>query len=89
MLTRRELLANVTRVAAVAGMAAAMPSSLNGVLAASPDEELLRKAPRARFWTSVESAGGDCRICHPGLTGMPPRKPFTSLGIDSRFPFNI
>jgi len=70
MLTRRELLANVTRAAAAAGMATVVPPTLNGVLAASPDEELLRKAPRAKFWTSVESAGGDCRICHPGLTGV-------------------
>jgi pyruvate formate lyase activating enzyme len=38
--------------------------------AAAVLEELIRQAPRARFWTSTRLAGGDCQACHrPGETG--------------------
>jgi pyruvate formate lyase activating enzyme len=32
--------------------------------ALDPTGEILRTAPRARYWTSVEQAGADCRLCH-------------------------
>jgi len=38
------------------------------------EEEMLRVAPRARFWASVASAGRDCRQCHDAketLTKVP------------------
>jgi len=63
MLTRRELLATVGRIAAAAGAASLVPP-LGAALAADAKEELIRRAPRARFWTSVSLAGRDCRLCH-------------------------
>ena len=68
MLTRRDLLTNITRIAALAGLAQIIPhpmnSSLTSALAADSKDELIRQAPRARFWTSVPLAGKDCRSCH-------------------------
>lgn len=69
MLTRRELLEMIVRLSAMAGLTPLVTPPLGAALAADAKEELIRRAPRARFWTSVASAGGDCRICHSGLTG--------------------
>ncbi len=67
MLTRRKMLANTVRMAAAAGLASLAPSWAR-TARADPLAELLREAPRARFWTSVPLAGNNCRVCHPGLT---------------------
>ena len=34
--------------------------------AANPLEDLLRTAPRARYWTSPTMAATDCGVCHSG-----------------------
>ncbi len=77
MLTRRELLLTTARLAPAAGyagLAAAtpLPSLLSG-LAASRLDDLLKSAPKARYWTSVAQAAGNCAACHtPG--SLPPGK---------------
>ena len=69
MLTRRKLLANMARLAAATGMSAFLPPFCPSVFAGDSREELIRQAPRARFWTSVPLAGHNCRLCHDTLDG--------------------
>ena len=69
MLTRRELLRTSARLVpflAGGGLAAAVGGR---AAAASRLEELAARAPRARWWTSVEQAGADCAACHGADAG--------------------
>ncbi|RJR47242.1 MAG: AmmeMemoRadiSam system radical SAM enzyme [Desulfobacteraceae bacterium] len=74
MISRRDFLVRAVKAAAMLGGAGAVTQTLpwtvsgfhNEVLAADLDE-IIEAAPRARFWTSVSLAGGDCLKCHePG-----------------------
>ena len=65
MITRREFLRTAGRLAPVLGAAALAGPLWRGT--ASPGggiDELLRTAPRARYWTSAALAGADCGACH-------------------------
>ena len=69
MLSRRELLRNALALAPVAGGAACLASMPRWLDAAvSPQsltiQDLLRTAPKARFWTTFALAGSDCLACH-------------------------
>ena len=72
MISRRELLRNALTLAPVAGGAAffaSMPRWLEAALASqsSTIQDLLRTAPKARYWTTFALAGSDCSKCHaPG-----------------------
>lgn len=75
MLTRRAFLRTTAGIAPILGGAGLCLSSplwerlLKGdaacLFAHETESELIRSAPRARFWTSVPMAGSDCRLCHP------------------------
>jgi pyruvate formate lyase activating enzyme len=75
MISRREFLVRAAKTTVLLGSAesllrglsrlgAADGSSQGQALAASIEEEIIRTAPRARFWTSFSLAKGDCSQCH-------------------------
>ena len=74
MLTRRELLRASARLLPflAGGGLVALPG--RRALAGSRLEDLAARAPRARFWTSVEQAGADCAACHAGATALAPHR---------------
>ena len=75
-ITRRDLLvasAKLVPVAGGAGLALASPGALrtlvgipatNPLLAWFPSQDLVRSAPKARYWTSYALAGSNCQQCH-------------------------
>ena len=75
MFSRREFLARAGRLAAALGCAGGTVPLWGDVAGASGDprlEEILRTAPRARYWTSVTLAAPDCSACHgsdPSIRG--------------------
>ncbi len=78
MLSRRELLGNALALAPVAGGAAclaSMPRWLEAAVAGQSltIQDVLRTAPKARFWTTFALAGSDCLACH--TTGQDLAKP--------------
>jgi pyruvate formate lyase activating enzyme len=65
MTSRRAFLASTARAAsATAGLAAVPSPALIGWLAGQ-NQDLVRSAPRARFWTTSALAGSNCAACHP------------------------
>jgi len=76
MISRRGFLKTLAGIAPILGSAGLclssplwerlLPGDRAGELfALDPKSDLVRLAPRARFWTSVPLAGADCRQCHP------------------------
>ena len=64
MYSRREFLYRAGRFAAVLGGAGLIAPGRR-LFAASPSfDEILRTAPKARYWTSLALAGSDCAACH-------------------------
>ncbi len=68
-LSRRELLQNALALAPVAGGAAclaSLPRWLEGAvpLQSLTIQDILRTAPKARFWTTFALSGRDCLACH-------------------------
>jgi pyruvate formate lyase activating enzyme len=75
MISRRELLTAAAKLAPGLAVVAANPKPLRSlvdsadlVAASTPLSDILKTAPRARFWTSVEQAGTNCAACHPAET---------------------
>jgi len=75
MISRRAFLGTLAGIATILGGTGLCLSSpfwerlLAGgdaglLFALDPRSDLVRLAPRARFWTSVPLAGNDCRACH-------------------------
>ncbi len=65
MITRREFLRAAGRLAPVLGVPGlAAPLWRRTASAGGRIDEILRTAPRARFWTSASLAGADCGACH-------------------------
>ncbi len=65
MITRREFLRAAGRLAPVLGVPGLAAPLLRGSASAGGRvDEILRTAPRARYWTSASLAGGDCGACH-------------------------
>jgi pyruvate formate lyase activating enzyme len=65
MLSRREFLGSTARTAsAAASLAVAPPAAWIDWLANS-NQDFLRTAPKARYWTTAALAGADCAACHP------------------------
>ena len=74
MISRRAFLrtlAGIVPILGGAGLCLSSPfwekivgSEAGDLFALDPRSELVRLAPRARFWTSVPLAGKDCRACH-------------------------
>ena len=75
MISRRDFLTRAVKAATLLGGAGTVSQGLSWLLTMaghSPDqalaadlkEEILRTAPRARYWTSLSLAGGDCLKCH-------------------------
>ena len=87
MLSRRAFLKTLAAIAPILGGAGFCLSSplwerlfaggdAGLLFALDPKSDLVRLAPRARFWTSVPQAGADCRPCHASpeiLKGKPIR----------------
>ena len=78
MLSRRDFLASVARVAPLAGAAGlgwdgpARAAELARILLVDPLES---SAPRARYWVGVPATKGDCLACHgPSGDGNPAAK---------------
>ncbi len=76
MISRRVFLKTLAGIAPIIGGAGVCLSSplwerlLMGdgagrLFALDPASDLVRSAPRARFWTSIPLAGADCGQCHP------------------------
>src|SRR5512147_1028433 len=72
MLTRRELLRTSCRLAPVLAGGAVVAAAGERAAAASGLDELVRTAPRARWWTSVAQAGANCAACHGDGAGKLP-----------------
>jgi pyruvate formate lyase activating enzyme len=72
MISRRELLKRALTVAPIAGgavLVASWPDWLESAVASRSltIQDLLRTAPKARYWTTFALAGSDCSKCHaPG-----------------------
>jgi pyruvate formate lyase activating enzyme len=64
MVSRRAFLAATARSAPALGTLGALWRIPTLALAGVRIDEILRTAPRARYWTSLERAGADCRQCH-------------------------
>ncbi len=64
MITRREFLLAAGRMVPVIGVAGLAAPVRRSAAAGGRIDEILRTAPRARFWTSSALAGGDCGLCH-------------------------
>ena len=75
MISRRAFLKTLAGIAPILGGAGLCLSSplwerlfaggdAGLLFALDPNSDLVRLAPRARFWTSVPLAGADCRPCH-------------------------
>lgn len=75
MISRRDFLIRIVKAATLLGSTGSILSGMSWLrtmaglspdqaLAADIKEEILRAAPRARFWTSLSLAGGDCLKCH-------------------------
>jgi len=64
MVSRRGFLATTARSAPALGSLGALWRIPALALAFDETSELLRTAPVARYWTSVERAGADCPQCH-------------------------
>ncbi|MDD5761360.1 MAG: AmmeMemoRadiSam system radical SAM enzyme [bacterium] len=64
MYSRREFLSRAGRFAAVLGGAGLVVPCRRGFAASTRLDEILRTAPKARYWTSFALAGSDCAACH-------------------------
>ncbi len=65
MITRREFLRAAGRLAPALGAAGLAAPFWRGTASAGGRiEEILRTAPRARYWTSAALSGADCGACH-------------------------
>ncbi len=86
MSTRREFLSRAAQAAPALGALAAWPadpalaSILSSALGASALEAILKTAPVARYWTSVDKAGASCSLCH-GQGPDPKAKPAHQKGL--------
>ena len=80
MISRRAFLrtlAGIVPILGGAGLCLSSPfwekiagSEAGDLFALDPRSELVRLAPRARFWTSVPLAVEDCRACHASLESI-------------------
>jgi pyruvate formate lyase activating enzyme len=81
MISRRDFLVTLARLAPIVGGAGMILSDpfwqrflIGGAsglaFGDSYLDELLRSAPRARYWTSPASSGADCRSCHNNLDNI-------------------
>ena len=73
-LTRRELVKEAAKYGILfcgAGHAVASFASINRLFGGSKNsgylDELIKKAPKARFWVSAGKKGVDCAHCHDAL----------------------
>lgn len=64
MYSRREFLYRAGRFAAVLGGTGLVVPGRRVSAATSRLDEILRTAPKARYWTSLALAGSDCSACH-------------------------
>lgn len=72
MISRREFLASASKIGFWAGcpsvcataVSAACALSGTGAAAQDLDSELIRSAPKARYWTSTAQQDIDCSLCH-------------------------
>jgi pyruvate formate lyase activating enzyme len=58
MITRREFLLSAAGIGSTAAFAVSHPAFFDRTT------DLIRRAPRARYWISTESAGNNCLACH-------------------------
>jgi pyruvate formate lyase activating enzyme len=70
MISRRAFLAQAAIAASGAATATALPS--HDWPDGGQTRELLQAAPRARYWTTVAQAGGNCGACHTSPPGSRP-----------------
>jgi pyruvate formate lyase activating enzyme len=77
MISRRSLLATATKLGLLAGPSIIFSRALRSASvmatgfssAYGPEDDLIKRAPRARYWISSAAPDGDCRKCHkPGET---------------------
>ena len=65
MISRRDFLRAAGRLAPVLGAAGLVAPLWRGAASAGGRiDEILRTAPRARYWTSAALSGADCTACH-------------------------
>jgi pyruvate formate lyase activating enzyme len=66
MVSRRAFLGSAARAASATAGLAAWPAEAWASWFARPNQDLLRTAPRARYWTTSALAGANCAACHTG-----------------------
>jgi pyruvate formate lyase activating enzyme len=64
MISRRDFLAATARAATATTGLALAPAPAWGAWMAGGREDLVRSAPKARYWTTSALAGGTCTVCH-------------------------
>lgn len=70
MISRRQFLSlTAWSATATAGLGFASSPSWTELFA-SPQDDLLRLAPRARYWTTSALAGQTCAACHPAMPAV-------------------
>jgi pyruvate formate lyase activating enzyme len=65
MISRRAFLGSTARAASATAGLAAIPSPALLDWIGGQNQEFIRSAPRARYWTTSALAGADCGACHP------------------------
>ncbi len=92
MISRRAFLGTLAGIATIlGGTGLCLPSPFwerllpggdaGHLFALDPRSDLVRLAPRARFWTSVPLAGNDCRACHVSPERLAGKRPRHKAGI--------
>ena len=67
MISRRDFLSLTAWSATATAGLGFVPSSSWARFLAAPEDDLLRLAPKARYWTTSTLAGNACLTCHPTL----------------------
>jgi pyruvate formate lyase activating enzyme len=81
MISRRKMIRSIAQIgpmaagAQIMGSGAFWDSLISDVLADDRLDDLIRSAPKARYWISAASAGADCVACH----GTTPHEPDKSV----------
>jgi pyruvate formate lyase activating enzyme len=69
MISRRDFLSLTALSATATAGLSAIPSPSWAAFLDNPQDDLLRLAPKARYWTTSALAGSNCLTCHPSLPG--------------------
>jgi pyruvate formate lyase activating enzyme len=81
MISRRDFLLATAGIGPLAGSSVPPGGLASASAPAQRSRDLIKSAPKARYWISSTSAGVDCRNCHTGDESTKPSKHGTQPGI--------